>query len=215
MGDRLAFLDSVTRQFLVYNETRKVWQLPADIILDKARPPRDAGGEGTRAEVAALQAKLTKELSRELSNPDLIAGVSDIPKSWKDKDGSQYVIWLRGTSSPLLTMKCEASEFKNCVLQRACFVKGLPIKEFPEISGITRDLKSDTLRLLHKGRNQILKVSGKSCNSLEIKPHFYLPKSLMNAQTIFIDVKNNFWLGVRDPEGSTSASLFIWEAKDL
>ncbi|RZA26072.1 MAG: hypothetical protein EOP10_04840 [Proteobacteria bacterium] len=215
MGERLGFLDSVTRQFLVYNETRKVWQLPTDIILDVARPPRDAGGEGTRAEVNALRQKLTKELSRELSNPDLIAGVSDIPKSWKDKDGSQFVLWLRGTSSPLLTMKCDPSEFKNCVVQRACFVNGLPIKEYPEISGITRDPKSDTLWLLHKGQNQILKVSGRSCNSLKIEPQLRLPKSLTNAQTIFIDAKNNFWLGVREPEGATSGSVFIWEASRL
>ena len=94
-------------------------------------------------------------------------------------------------------------------------MNGLPAKEFPDIAGITRDHKSDTLWLLHKGENQILRVSGKSCNSLKIEPYLRLPKSLMNAQAIFIDAKNNFWLGVREPEASTSASLFIWEAKHL
>jgi hypothetical protein len=215
VGERLAFLDSSTRQFLVYNEIRKAWQLPTDIILDVAKPPADAGGEPTRAESSALHSKLVKELSRELGNPDLIAGVAEMPKRWNDKDQSQYVLWLRGTSSPLMTLRCDPQEFKHCVVQRACFIGGLSRKDYAQITSIARDPRTDTLWLLHAGESRVLRVSGRTCEALKAEHGFRLPKSLANAQALFIDTRNNFWLGLREPEGATSASLFIWEADKL
>lgn len=215
IGPKWAFLDSALLQFQVYNEDHKAWTPPTDLILDTAKPPRDARGEATRAEQNALRAKLTKELSREKGNPDLIAGITDIPKSWKDKDGSQYVLWLRGTSAPLLTLKCDLKEFKHCMVQRACFLKGLPEKDFPKVTSLSRDPKTDSLVLLMPGELKLLRVKGASCHRLQIEPYLRLPKSLAAAQGLFIDLENNYWVALKEADGATSASLFVWEAKSL
>lgn len=211
-GPRWAFLDVMARQFLVYHEERKAWQLPADLILDTPRPARDSKGEPTRAETSALRAKLTKELSRERENPDLLAGLTEIPKKWKDTDGSQYVLWIRGTSTPLLTVKCDTTDFKVCLVQRACFLKGLDSKEYAGITSLTRDPKTDTILLLHNAQRKILRVEGSSCHRLTIASAYRLPKTLENTQAIFVDPLNNLWLGLKQAEGSTSASVFVFEA---
>lgn len=210
VGPRLAFLDSVTRQFHVFHEEKKVWQLPSDIILDVARPARDARGEPTRAEVAAARAKLTKELSREKENPDLLVGVAEIPKSWKDRDGSQYVLWLREISTPLLTMKCDQSEFRNCVVKRACSLKGLNVKDALGVTSIALDRKNDQIMLLKGYEQKVFRLTGKDCFSLRSELAFHLSKSLGNAQGLFIDATNKLWLSLREADGSSSASVFVF-----
>lgn len=215
LGEKWAFLDSVLLQFQVYDENKKLWLQPTDLILDTAKPPRDAKGEAPRAEGNALRAKLSKELSREKGNPDLIAGITEIPKSWKDKDGSQYVLFLRGTSRPLLTLKCDQKEFKHCMVQRACFLSGLPVKDYWKVTSISRDPKTDKLLLLMPDSSKILALKGTSCNRLQFETHMRLPKKLAAAQSLFVDSESNYWLALKEPEGASSASLFIWEAKSL
>lgn len=213
IGPRWAFLDVMSRQFVVYNEEAKVWLQPTDIILDTARPPRDARGEATRAEASALHAKVTKELSRERKNPDLLAGVTQMPKKWKDHDGSQFLLWVRGGTSPLLTLKCELKDFKSCVVQRACRIKGLSMKDYPNITSIARDPKTDTVLILLASEQRLLRIDGNSCHGLTIKPALRLPKNLPFTQTAFVDEEQNLWLGLKMPEASTSGSLFVWDSK--
>ncbi len=214
LPQRTAFLDVMNRQFAVYHEGRKVWLQPTELILDLIKPPRDSKGEATRSELAALRAKFTKELSREMGNPDLISGVAKIPKSWKDTDGSQYIVWLRGTSSPLLTLKCDKEEFRSCVAQRACFLKRKNTHDYAKITSIAYDEKRDALYLFKAEDSLVLRLKGSSCLSQELETAFRLPKSLSKAQSLFIDNSSRLWIGLKEAEGETSASLFVWNAGD-
>lgn len=214
IGTRWAFLDVMNRQLLVWDEARKSWQMPADLILDLPKPAADSRGEPTRAEIAALRARLTKTLSKEKGNPDLIAGITAIPKTWKDKDGSQYVLWLRAGSSPLMTVKCDQPNLRVCQLQRACFVKGISPSDIEAVNSISLDPKAQTLLLLNRSKQKVLELSGHSCHSLQAKDAYRLPKNLENAQGIFVDDANGLWLALRESEGASSASLFTWDAKD-
>jgi hypothetical protein len=213
VGPHWAFLDVMSRQLLVYDETLKAWQMPADIILDTPRPASDSRGEPTRAETSALRSRLTKTLLKEKGNPDIIAGMTTLPKKWKDRDGSQYVLWLRAGTAPLLTVKCDQDHFKICQVQRACFVKGLSIAETEAVNSISIDPSSQNLLLLMRDKGKIVELRGSSCHALSAKDAYSLPKSLANAQAIFVDDANNFWLALRESEGATSASIFTWDSK--
>jgi hypothetical protein len=213
VGTHWAFLDVMSRQFLVYDETLKSWQMPADLILDTAKPAADRRGEPTRAEAAALRSRLTKTLSKEKGNPDLIAGITALPKKWKDRDGSQYLIWLRAGTSPLLSVKCDQEHFKICQVQRACFVRGLSIAETEAVNSISLDPSSQNLLLLMREKGKIVELSGTSCHALTARDAYTLPKNLENTQGIFVDETNNLWLSLRESEGATSASIFTWESK--
>ncbi len=209
---RLAFLDSPSRQLLIWDEARKAWQLPADLILDTPKPPRDARGEPTRAETAALRARLAKSLARQKAEPDLISGITAIPKGWRDRDGSQYVIWMQNADAPLLTLKCDLQTFKVCEVQRACFVKGLRKGEPSLVTSIALDPKSDELLLLEGSEKKIRRMKGDTCHGLRAEDAYQLPAELAFAQGIFVDDARNLWLALSQPEGSTSASLFTWAA---
>ncbi len=212
LGQRTAFLDVMNRQFVVYHNERKVWLSPSEVMLDIVKPPRDAKGEPTRAEIAALRGRFSKELSRERENPDLLAGIAKIPKAWKDRDGSQYVLWLRGTSYPLVTLKCDKEEFRSCLVQRACFLKHKHKEDYAKITSITYDEKRDSLLLLHAEKSQILRLNGSSCLSQELEVDYRLPKSLSNAQSLFVDDSRRLWIGLKEAEAETSGSLFVWNA---
>lgn len=212
VGVHWAFLDVMSRQLLVYDETLKSWQMPADIILDTPKPASDSRGEPTRAETMALRSRLTKTLLKEKGNPDLIAGMTALPKKWKDRDGSQYVLWLRAGTSPLLTVKCDEEHFKYCQVQRACFVKGVSLSETEAVNSISIDPKSQNLLLLMRDKSKIVELNGSSCHALTARDAYSLPKSLENAQGLFVDATNNFWLSLREIEGATSASIFTWDS---
>ncbi len=213
VGGHWAFLDVMSRQFLVWDDAFKAWQMPADLILDIPRPPRDRQGEPTRAEVATLRAELTKVLVKEKFNPDLIAGITAIPRRWKDSDGSQFVLWLRVGRNPLMTVKCDLQNFKVCQVQRACFVRGLKTSDIEAVNSLSLDPKAQEILLLMRSRQKIVRLAGSSCLRLSAKDAYTLPKSLENAQGIFVDDDNNFWLALRESEGASSASVFTWDAK--
>jgi len=213
VGSHWAFLDVMNRQFMVWDDVLKSWQMPADLILDTPRPPRDRQGEPTRAEVAALRAELTKVLTKEKANPDLLAGITGLPQKWRDHDGSQYVVWLRAGRNPLLTVKCDLQNFRVCQVQRACFVRGLSIAEIESVNSVSLDPKGQEILLLMRDAKKIVRLSGSSCLSLKAKDAYTLPKSLENAQGIFVDTDNNFWLALRESEGASSASILTWESK--
>ncbi|MBC7531524.1 MAG: hypothetical protein H7318_08100 [Oligoflexus sp.] len=208
-----AFLDVMSRQLLVWDEVLKSWQLPADLILDIPRPASDGRGEPTRAETASLRARLTKTLIKEKQNPDLIAGITTIPKKWKDRDGSQYVMWLRAGNNPLFTLKCDQDNFKICQVVRSCFVEGMSGSDIEAINSISLDPKSQNLLLLNRSKGKILELNGNSCHKLRARDAYEIPKDLANAQAIFVDDTNNFWLALRESEGASSASIFTWDAK--
>ncbi|MBC7661353.1 MAG: hypothetical protein H7249_16785 [Chitinophagaceae bacterium] len=208
-----AFLDSKNQQLLIWNDVLKAWIMPGDIILDTARPPRDARGEPTRAETQALKTKMTKALAKEKRNPDLLAGITEIPKIWKDHDGSQYVVWLRGGPHPLMTLKCDITSFRVCQVQRVCAVKGLSAAESQNVTSITLDHHSQSLIVLFGSQQTVKRLEGHSCASLAAKPGLRLPKELANAQGLFVDKENNLWLALRASEGGTSASVMSWDSK--
>lgn len=212
-GVHWAFLDVMSRQLLVWDDGLKAWQLPADLILDIPRPASDGRGEPTRAETASLRARLTKILTKEKQNPDLIAGITNIPKKWKDRDGSQYVMWLRAGTSPLFTLKCDQNNFKICQVVRACFVEGLSLSDIEAVNSISLDPDSQNLLILNRSKSKISELNGNSCYRLRARDAYQMPKSLENAQGIFVDEANNFWLALRESEGASSASLFTWDAK--
>lgn len=202
--DALLFLDSAKLQVLAYQEADKRWQRPKDLILDLVKPARDAKGEATRKEQAALIARLRSALSKVKGRTDLIGGMTTVPPAWKDGDGSRFLLWLRLPEAALLTVKCGEA----CVAQRSCFIKGLSESERRAVSGIARDGDRVLLGLPSEGK--VLQLTGRSCFSLKASPAFRIPPRIKAMTNLFVDEGRNLWMTSAIPDDFTSASLFVW-----
>lgn len=204
--DTLIFLDSEKLQLLSYKESEKKWLRPKDIVLDLVKPARDARGEATRKEQTALISRLRAALSKVKGQKDIIAGMASIPPSWKDRDGSLFLLWLRIPEAPLLTLKCTDGE--ACVAQRSCFVKGLSPNEIKQVSGIARDGDRILLGLPEQGK--VMELKGRNCFSQKAATAFRIPPRIKAMTNIFVDESRNLWMTTAIPDDYTSATLFVW-----
>lgn len=212
----LLFLDSSKRQLLVWSEERKEWHLPAELVLDQIRPPRDQGGEPPDSEVQRARSRLQAEYRAATGDPELLIGMTALPKKWRSGgETSQFLLALRLPSSPLLTVRCEARHFGRCIAQRACFVKGLSRADLLEMQGVSLHEAANELWMGLPRQGKILRMSLSSCLSVKPKGTIDLGPELKHLSSLNFDGEGNLWATVSEPTAQLSGSLFRWDKESV
>jgi hypothetical protein len=214
LGSWLFFLDSGKRQFLLWNQEKKIWPRPSDLVLDFIKPPSDPRGEPTRLEIAGLRNRFAAAYSKVQFDPELLAGLSPIPEFWRDRDGSQFLMLIRLPGSPLLTVRCNGTNMGNCQAMRACFVHGLPRNVVEESSGLAVDSIRQEILIGSPGERRIRRFKAPSCYHIaHLKEEFDigLPEQLKDLSSLFVDSDNNLWLTTSRPDIYKSASVFRFD----
>jgi hypothetical protein len=207
----LLLLDSAKRQFVIWNNQDKVWHQPADLILDMIRPPADKGGEAPRAEVARLRSRFQKSYAAMQEDGDLIAGLAPIPRWWKDRDGSQFLLLLRLPETPILTVRCEGRHYSRCIAQRSCFVPNFMENPKDQPAGIAVHQDRKEIWIGQPQKMQILRLRSESCYRIQKSGQMGIPKEIRRLSHLFFDNEANLWLTNGEPDPLYSASLFRWD----
>jgi hypothetical protein len=216
LGSLWFFLDARARQFSIWEQEKKIWLRPADIVLDLVRPPSDPRGEPTRSEVAALRQGFTRAFNKVQSdNNELFGGIAAIPTFWKDRDKSQFLLLLRVPGTPLMTVRCQGRTMGSCQAVRACFVHGLPSHLVEELYGLAVDPVRKELLIGSPGERRIMRFKAPSCYHiahLKDQDDIGLPEELKDLSNLFVDEGRNLWLTTLKPDLYKSGSLFRFDA---
>lgn len=211
----LLFLDSSRRQLLVWSETRKEWHPSADLILDQIRPPADRGGEPPASEIKRAQKTLQKEYRAAMADPELLIGMTPLPKKWRDRDQSQFLLLLRLPRSPLLTVRCEGAHFSRCIAQRSCFVDGLTASELIDLRGVALNEAKNELWVGLPEKQKLLRLSLSSCLHVKVKERLSLDADMKRLSSLHFDAEGNLWVSLDEPSAKLSGSVFRWDRDEI
>ncbi len=205
------YLDSKKYQWLVWDEQKKLWLTPVDVIMDLMRPPLDRKGEAPSAEVQRLRGRFLKEFRLVKDDRDFFLGAIPLPKFWKDADGSQALVLMKHREYPLATVRCQLDKVRECRLMRACFIPSLSTQEVEQLAGLAYRDKNHELWMLSHSPPRIRRYQAESCLRVKFKDEVLLPKELRKVSGIAIDAKDKLWLTTQDADLEHSASLFVFD----
>lgn len=209
------FLDSKQKQFLLWDSEQSLWLRPSDLVLDLIKPPADPRGEATRREVDELRRSFTKSFSRFKQDEEIVGGLAEVPKFWKDRDGSQFLLLLRIPGTPIMTVKCSGKNYNVCRAMRACFVHGLPSHLTEELYGLAVDPIRKEILIGSPSEMRIMRFKAPSCYHIahiKSEDDISLAEQFKDLSNLFIDQDRNLWITTLRPDFYKNASLFRFDA---
>lgn len=184
------------------------------IILDLLRPAPDSRGEPTNLETSRFRAKLMRNYRTFKPKEIIITGVVPLPKTWHDKDRSQYLVATKISDFTVMTMKCDQKDLGYCAIKRGCFISSRLRIDPRDVTGIAISEARRLLLLGDRKSNRILSYSFRSCFQIKQVGVTYLPDELEEISNLLVDQNDRLWVSTKKKDSRLNSSVFAWESRD-
>ncbi len=215
------FFDSLENQMVHLSKAFKVISPERSVVYDLIKPAADRGGEPTWVEVQKLQGRFASNYLAHQG--EKFSGISPVPGVWvqdqfrrsgrsKKSEQHTFLVLSRIHGFLLNLLTCTEESPSQCVLERACSVRGLPSDFQPRGLTLAKDM-----RLVFIGddlKNRIAVLKFHSCFDVAYAELIEIPAQVKQLTDIQVDDDGRLWVSSRRPDDYFNASIFMWEAKE-
>ena len=128
----------------------------------------------------------------------------------KKLEGAQFLVLTGIKGFPIVTMKCDLSNYPRCSYQYNCFGD---INKAENSSGIYFDQKNKRVVLSSADERAVKIFKYNSCYDIKYERTIELPKKLPKISDLMIDDESKLWTGFKNKDQYSSAILVRWSKK--
>lgn len=137
-----------------------------------------------------------------------------LPKSWREREKSQFLIASQIPNFPLMKMHCSKESLTSCQITRGCFVNGNKRLKSENIFGLAISKKRELLLLGDYKNHEIAVFKYNSCHHVTRIGTIEVPPKIYPLRSIFIDKNDNLWISSIKKDHYHNASVYMWLSKD-
>jgi hypothetical protein len=208
----LIVLDGANLALARYDEKFKSFTNIKTIAWENLmKPPRDRGGEAPSSETAAYRQSFKKNY---LKTPSVkFAGLAPVADKWKKDLKLDEVAFISGSriqGFPLVILSCGTHDVTQCLVARACNVRGVDKDFFAFVSGVTVHPKTHEIYVTSTKSRDIKVLKYNSCMNIQFVRNVRLPERIKDASSIFIDNDGQLFMSSTKKDDYHNATIYTW-----